>query len=190
MLLWTAHTMDAYNTLTNTGLYHCDESKIIDFEWWKPAYDWIAQKMKEQIGNPPEGVNYPVWLWYRWRGKNKKPDLRARRSFGEKGTKLMLIEVEIPDNRIVLSDFDNWHSVLNKSYSYSQTTNEKEFEETHEWLQSLPEEQRKLEIQKSWESIFDISIWDNDFSRNGIWVQATVWEIRKEYIRKVHPFIC
>jgi hypothetical protein len=79
---------------------------------------------------------------------------------------------------------------LNKSYSYSQTTNEKEFEETHEWLQSLPEEQRKLEIQKSWESIFDISIWDNDFSRNGIWVQATVWEIRKEYIRKVHPFIC
>ena len=102
----------------------------------------------------------------------------------------MLIEVEIPDNRIVLSDFDNWHSVLNKSYSYSQTTNEKEFEETHEWLQSLPEEQRKLEIQKSWESIFDISIWDNDFSRNGIWVQATVWEIRKEYIRKVHPFIC
>ena len=46
--------MDAYNTLTNTGLYHCNESKIIDFEWWKPAYDWIAQKMKEQIGNPPE----------------------------------------------------------------------------------------------------------------------------------------
>ena len=73
MLLWTSQTTEAYNTLIHTGAYHCNESKIIDFEWWKPAYDWIAQKMKEQIGDPPEGVNYPVWLWYRWKGKNKNP---------------------------------------------------------------------------------------------------------------------
>ena len=103
MLLWTAQTIEAYNTLIHSGAYRCDESKIIDFEWWKPAYDWIAQMMKEQIGDPPKGVKYPVWLWYRWKGKNKKPDLRAHRSFGEKGTKLMLIEVEIPDNKVVLS---------------------------------------------------------------------------------------
>ena len=102
----------------------------------------------------------------------------------------MLIEVEIPDNKVVLSDFDNWHSVLNGTYSYTQTTNEKEFDEVYEWLQSLPEEQRSQEIRHSWESIFDISIWDTDFSRNGIWVQATVWELKKEYIRKVYPFVC
>ena len=190
MLLWTAQTIEAYNTLIHSGAYRCDESKIIDFEWWKPAYDWIAQMMKEQIGDPPKGVKYPVWLWYRWKGKNKKPDLRAHRSFGEKGTKLMLIEVEIPDNKVVLSDFDNWHSVLNGTYSYTQTTNEKEFDEVYEWLQSLPEEQHTQEIRHSWESIFDISIWDTDFSRNGVWVQATVWELKKEYIRKVYPFVC
>ena len=190
MFLWTAQTIETYDTLIHTGVYRCDTSKITDFEWWKPAYDWMVKEMRERIGSPPEGVKYPIWLWYRWNGHNKKPDLRARRSFGSKGTELVLIEIEIPDNQVVLSDFDNWHSVLNHSYSYSEAQSEKEFDKIHEWIQSLSPSQRQLEIQKSWESIFDISVWDNDFSRNGIWVQATIWELRKEHIRKNYSFIC
>ena len=94
MFLWTAQTIETYDTLIHTGVYRCDTSKITDFEWWKPAYDWMVKKMCERIGPPPEGVKYPIWLWYRWNGHNKKPDLRARRSFGSKGTELVLIEIE------------------------------------------------------------------------------------------------
>ena len=49
MILWTAQTIEAYNTLIHTGVYRCDTSKITDFEWWKPAYDWMVKEMLIQI---------------------------------------------------------------------------------------------------------------------------------------------
>ena len=35
------------------------------------------------------------------------------RNWGEKGTPVVLLTIEIPDNLVLLSDFDYWHCVLN-----------------------------------------------------------------------------
>lgn len=190
MRLWTAQTVDVYESLIKTGTHHCDESKIRDFEWWKRAYDWLAEKMTDRIGAPPANVKYPVWLWYKWNSRHRKPDLRSRRAFGPKGRKMVMLEIEIPDDKVVLSDFDNWHSVLNNYYSCSSARSESEYDKISEWLDSLPKDERQIEIEKSWDSIFDITPFKNEFAENGTWVQATVWELKSEHIIKVFPFTC
>ena len=44
----------------------------------------------------------------------KRPDMRVHgRNWGEKGTPVVLLTIEIPDNLVLLSDFDYWHCVLN-----------------------------------------------------------------------------
>lgn len=190
MRLWTAQTVAVYENLIKTGIHYCDENKIRDFEWWKRAYDWFAEKMAERVGAPPANVKYPIWLWYKWNARHRKPDLRSRSSFGPKGQNMVMLEVEIPDDKVVLSDFDNWHYVLNNSYSYSMAHSEKEFDEIDERLDSLPEDERQIEIEKSWDSIFDITPFKNEFTENGTWVQATTWELKSEYIIKAFPFTC
>ena len=190
MRLWTAQTVEVYENLIKTGTYHCDENKICDFEWWKSAYDWLSEKMVDKIGAPPVGVKYPVWLWYKWNNRRHKPDLRSHSSFGQKGQKMVMLEVEIPDDKVVLSDFDSWHCVLNNSYPYSSAHSEKEFDKLSKWLESLSENERQIEIEKSWDSIFDITQFKNEFAENGAWIQATIWELKSEYIIKVFPFTC
>lgn len=46
----------------------------------------MANQMKMRIGNAPEGVTFPVWAWYQWEGKRKRPDMRIHgRSWSKKG---------------------------------------------------------------------------------------------------------
>lgn len=54
--------------------------------------------------------SYPVWLW------TKKPDLKAEGHFA-KGTKAVCLTVEIPDEKVLLSDIFAWHCVLSDMYS-------------------------------------------------------------------------
>lgn len=191
MKLWTAQTIEVYENLKKTGVHRFNADKCYCFyEFWAEPYTWLAEKMKERIGFPPEGVEFPVWFWYKWNGNHHKPDLRSRRSFGTKGQKMVLLEVEIPDNEVLLSDFDSWHFVLNKSHTYYNTNTEQEFDEIYNWLQSLPEVERQMEIEKSWDSIFDITPMKNDYRQTGYWVQATAWELRLENVLKVTPFTC
>ena len=101
-----------------------------------------------------------------------------------------MLEVEISDNRILLSDFDAWHSVLNNYHSYHNVRIEAKYQELDQWLDSLSEADRQQEIKKSWGSIFDIAPFENDFCRNGVWVQGTAWEIKAEDVVKTRPFNC
>lgn len=190
MKLWTTQTLEVYNHLIKTGIHHCDETKIDDFEVWEIAYDWLSAQMSKRIGKSPIGVKYPVWFWYKWNGQNKKPDLRARRSFGTKGQKMVILEAEIPEDKVLLSDFDSWHFVLNNSHTYFSACNEYEYNKLDKWLNSLSEEERHKEIIKSWDSIFDITPYKNDFCRNGYFIQGTAWELKAENIVKATPFTC
>jgi hypothetical protein len=149
----------------------------------------MAQKMKEKIGPPPEGVTFPIWFWYKRDGHNKKPDLRKRREFGPKGAEMCLFEVEIPDEKVLLSDFMSWHSVLNGFHTYSTAKTEEAFDELDSWLQSLPAEVAQKEIEKSWDSIFDIEPFKNEFCEQGYWVQGTAWELKKEYVKTARLFV-
>lgn len=143
--------------------------------------------MKKRIGPPPEGVSFPVWAWYQWRKDRKKPDLRAKRWYcGYKGEKFYRLEIEIPDEQVLLSDFDAWGIILNEGLL---ADTEEESDALDLIYDSLPPDKQKAMRSKNWEKVFDLTPVNNEWMIRGEIIQATFWELRREHIRKAKMFI-
>lgn len=82
------------------------------------AYDWMRQQMTKRI--PDYQGNWPWWAWHTWGQRDgqplHKPDLRYERFLYADGEQHVRIELQIPDDKVLLSCFDGWHSVLNHWY--------------------------------------------------------------------------
>ena len=181
MILWTMQPIEIWNIIQNTGVYRCDPTKTSMQEpQFVEKYEWLIGQMKKRIGSPPPCVNYPVWAWYIQNGKRKKPDLRGERwCYGPGGEEYVCIEFDVPDDQVLLSDFDVWHIVLNNGLI---SESEEEYDAQEKYWESLPPDQQTEYQHKNWERVFDISPLDSHWIRRGDWVQATVWELRKESI--------
>ena len=102
MILWTIQPDTVFKLIYTRGHYRCNVHKVHMIEFLRPQYDWLVSQMKMRIGNPPEGVEYPVWAWQRWSLTKKCPDLRGIRWWwGQKGGKFYRIEVDIPDSEVL-----------------------------------------------------------------------------------------
>ena len=77
------------------------------------AYHWMAEQMRIRIGEPPiKGIEYPMWAWYQYNSaKDNKP---PRSSKNMKDGVNVYMEIEIPDNEVLLSDYGSWHAPLNE----------------------------------------------------------------------------
>ena len=142
MILWTIQPIEVWNIIQDTGVYHCDpvKSTMLKLELVE-EYEWLIRQMKKRIGLPPTGVTYPVWAWYAQNGKHRKPDLRSERwGYGPGNEQYACIEFEIPDNLVLLSDFDVWHIVLNNGL-ISETEEEDTRQEVY--FESLSPEAQK-----------------------------------------------
>lgn len=186
MRIWSIQPVDVFKFIEEYGYYICKPSLSLNCKDFKNAYDWLVVKMKERIGKPM-GVNYPVWAWHTRDWKHKKPDLRES-GYETKGMECVCIEIEIPDNQVVLSDFTAWHFVLNKSYLNQKCYSEEIFDRDQAWLDSLSPQDRYKVIINSWNNIFDIQPFSNGFLEKGRYIQATFWVLRKRDIKKVQFF--
>lgn len=145
MKLWTIQPVEVINEIEEKGYYITDKEKIDnDFI---TAYNWITDKMKENIRNS-DNIEYPLWAWHTYDGKRKQPDLRNS-GYAEKGTKMCCIEFEIQDDKVMLSEFDEWHIVLNDGYGFDNELWDKKYEH----ILTLSEEQQEKEKIKSWENV-------------------------------------
>ena len=136
--------------------------------------------MRARIGHPPEGVKYPVWAWFKIDGAHRKPDLRKERwNYGNGGKPYACIEIELPDNEVLLSDFDAWSIILMDAL-LSET--EEEDKAQDEFYLGLSSDEQYAYKQNNWRRVFDIAPFDNGWIRRGDWVQATFWELRKDHI--------
>lgn len=175
MILWTIQHKEAYDKLLKNGAIRGTPMYIVD-ESFKEAYEWMVVQMRNRIGNPPEGVTYPVWAWYQWEGNRKRPDMRVHgRGWSAKGTPIVLLTLDVPDSCVLLSDFDYWHVVLNNGeiiFPYNEFAH-----------------YSKEERQRSWENIFDISCSFDGDEHPFLSTQATMWEIKAEWVVKVEHFI-
>lgn len=189
MRLWTIQPERIYEVLKAEKFFYCDPSKSIlvtecDFG---RAYDWMAAQMRLRIGGPPDGVRYPIWAWHTLYWKNQKPDLR-RMEFRNYTGNQVCMELEIPDDQVLLSDEEMWHCILNDSY-IGNSTNEEEFDIEYDWFEKLPQTRQKILKEKSWEKIFDISLPINtEWHRQGMFIQAVFWVLRLEYVVTVRHF--
>lgn len=184
MILWTIQPIEVWKEIQNTGIYRCDPAlTTLDMD---DEYKWLIAKMVDRIGPPPEGVQYPVWAWYKQNGKHHKPDLRSERwDYGPGDEDYTCIEVEIPDEQVLLSDFDVWHLILNHSLISDTEEEDREQEAMYEMMQS---EQQASYRDKNWERVFDVSPLNNGWITRGDWIQATFWELKKGDVRAVRFF--
>lgn len=203
MRLWTIQNEIAYKKFKVKGTLSGDKKFIYDDMLFH--YNWMTEQMKKRIGLPSsEKIKYPIWAWYQWRGeKYKIPDLRFAGHL-EKGTKGVLLELEVEAENVLLSDFGDFNIILNYGY---MADNEKEYDNfynelnsygfKHHDLQLLDTrsdllEQFKLRLYDSWEKVFDLERgadeeWSGKKTERAI--QAVIWEINWEQVVSVKHFI-
>ena len=191
MKLWTIQPVEVWEEMQKTGCYICDPAKadlLSEDDGFVRGYNWLIKQMETKIGPRPNDVKYPVWAWHTRNWLHKKPDLRET-GYGTRGRKCVCLEIEKPDEDVLLSDFDAWHAVLNKWY-LDDSANEAEWELIHEWFDGLPIETKNRIKEESWQKIFDISPYQSDWRDNGRYVQATFWKLNLDEVKKVQYFTC
>lgn len=192
MRLWTFQPRAVYDLIQETGVYRCEAGKSMFLDENDPssgvfrdAYAWMVHQMEKRLGSRPEGVEYPVWAWYRYEGR-EKPDIRkARWTNGSPGQEMACILLEIPDREVLLSDFGEWHHVLNR---WPLTETEEEAVNTDLMLAIMNYASRQKWLEKNWEKIFSTHVKDNGWVCRGYDLQATFWELKKENITGVKFF--
>lgn len=92
----------AFRHLRETGWLGASPD-VIEPEW-RLAYDWMRWRMLLRI--PTATGRYPVWFWL-----FADADWASDLTWSAKGDVILL--VDLPRSQVVLSDFIEWHGVLN-----------------------------------------------------------------------------
>ncbi|MCC8437628.1 DUF3841 domain-containing protein [Brevibacillus sp. M2.1A] len=167
-VFWTLQNQEAWDLAQDRGYIRSERN----YAMFPEEYEWMIHQMKKRLSNY-EG-DYPVWLWV------NKPDLRNTGYF-ESGVKFVRIKVELDEQEVLLSDYDEWHMVLNHDYL---ANSEQEYEEYHQGKGTISKEE-------SWERIFAWdrkrdSSWDIDGDRE---LQGTTGKINLANVKSVEYFI-
>lgn len=168
--LVTIQPIEVLEILKKRGRYVCDIKRTTHRDYdeysFRDVYDWLAAQMVTRIGQPPDGVYYPVWAWYR-----NDDDYQ---SWGDAGCKYAEIALEIEPWRVVLSDNDAWNSVIGHCPVIYEEDDEKW---NAEWERCM--KIGKNAIEATWPKIFRSDV---------PYVQATFWELLKSDIVDVKVF--
>lgn len=176
MRLWTFQPPTVLEDLRNGCSFCCNpllSEQIQDFPDFRRSYDWMVKSMEARLtaSQRPAGVSYPVWAWYVSYDAHRRPDRRFR--MFNNCREQSLIEIEVSEDRVLLSDFDDWHCVLNNFPILPESFYENE-ESNGRGPYDLVDAMTREEVETTWESIFDV--------QGKAFIQACLWEIRPEDI--------
>jgi hypothetical protein len=202
MRLWTLQPITRLVQLEQDNIIHgsWDHVEQIDEDepdYWTRPYLWMCQQMEARL--PTYSYNPPIWAW------TEKPDLRwFRHNWNEQGW-CVRIEFDAPEERFLISNYDFWHTVLNR---YPFTVNEAEW--TDFWTrwdarrkelrdQSLSRREADdwvflemyEEIDATWQRIFDLTLHracDEGWVGAEPTYQACVDGLDVSWVRKVDLF--
>lgn len=182
-IMWTIQHEAAWEAFEKSGILVADENHLFCGDDMRFAYDWISRQMTQKIGAAPQGVHYPVWAWYLWEGKRKRQDLRNA-GYAERGTPMVQITFEAEKTEFLLSDFDLWCRILAGDFLARSEA------EWDAFYAENPHPTQK-DVEASWSRVFDLTAfepnWDYPPDRKS--VQATLWQIKMEQVKKVEHFI-
>lgn len=163
--LWTLQDPGVLDTLARTG-YLCGDGRRADRDF-RPAYRWLMKQMGERL--PGYRGGHPVWAWL------EKPDMRRHPYCGFRGEDQVRIGFRVPRSRVLVHEYDSWHSVLN---GQPLTLNEAEWDASDAWSRE--------QVERSWERIFDaqtLASSDPDWRGTGPFLmQATVEHVEDREI--------
>ena len=162
MRLWTIQTKDTWARAEESGVLECNELHIdadkASDNLFRPAYDWMVGQLEQRVKNYPCN-KYPIWAWY-----HPKPDLR-RSGHLPRDTSGVRVEFLVSSDRVLLSDFEAWHAVLNCWYlSLSEEDSDNWGKRCERagikigWENWPPPAPFKEELMRSWKRIFDLEL--------------------------------
>ncbi|SNS13163.1 protein of unknown function [Anaerovirgula multivorans] len=178
--LWTRQHKNLLIELEEKGVYRARQEYILlkndtISNYYFKLYDWYV-KQAERIVPRPEGVTYPIWL-------STSSDAML-----QPAEDTIILELEVERKHVVITNFDKWGYVVNYWYVPLDKQDEKRHnEELRKY--GIGDESAlymshkgnfypllRNKIIKSWERIFEVS------DEASILTQATLWEIKKEWI--------
>ena len=143
MRLWTFQSLAAWRHLTKTGALHTTAAHIDSDLNYNGAYDWMVRQMQRRM--PAHSGHYPIWaLPY-------APDDATCAAYTSATEDLVLMELEVPPERVLLSDYHLWHSVLNNAYCARTEAEDDAFERRYRYPYTGHAERV---VERSWQRIF------------------------------------
>lgn len=133
---------------------------------FKEAYEYIIDRMIKRIKDKSDydsDIISPIWGWYKY------PDIKE---LNKDNKNLYRIELEIDDDKVLLSDFDIYENVAIGGMHYFYAT-ERKREETYQ--------KAKIEGNEVLYHYYDKMISKTTLKKSD-YIQATFWEIKKEYV--------
>ena len=127
-------------------------------------------------------MNYPHLSLRAWIGGSSR-----RGGLSKRGKKSLCIEIEIPDEKVFLTDFDAWHFILNNTF-IPTALNEKDWEEEWNNYDKMSAKEKERYKLNSWNAVFNFSPYKSDWMHRGRYIQGTFWQLKKEDIVKVQFF--
>ena len=194
MILWSAQPKEVLRLLKSGKSFRCDGRKATclrtknmgpyapggwDSSFHEP-YKWMVKQMKKR--GIQKDNRFPVWGWYKYHSPN--PGCRVPPINGTYGLKSWAkgqyrLKLRIPDEYVLLSDYDQWHEPLNNMFCGHSDHICRMI--TLEANKTWPQEKIDRLKHKSWEKIFDLDL-DNLEKNQG--VQACFPSIEPEYLVK------
>lgn len=161
-------TVEAYELMKKQGYLHCTE-EYADY-WFIEAYNWLIPQMNKRLPVKIKSGHYPIWVWDSFTGASTK-------SIFENGQAGVWLTLDIPDNHVLLSDYDAWHSVLNNHVlAYTD----------EEW-EDFDMGQCYFTKELSWERVFDLKALasSENWCNSDQWVQGVTPYIHMNQVVEV-----
>lgn len=162
------------------------------------AYDWLCEQMVLRGLPRPVQDAYPVWAYRQWGGrKMPRPDLRfACMKHWADGGRHVLMDLEVPEKDVLLSDYDAWHACLNYWY-LARARESSAFERkcktqgaSYYRSKPLPQAQLHEELVGSWQRIFDVEQASKVLGckKADQTIQATFWRLEPGHVVRAVEF--
>ncbi|MDP9440103.1 MAG: DUF3841 domain-containing protein [Actinomycetota bacterium] len=192
--MWTIQEEAFWRTFEKRGVLRADGRRLSLGREFRRQYRWLRQTMKERVAG--YGGRPPIWCWL------EKPDMRGIWGLG--GVPVVRAELEIPSERVLVSDFELWHVPLNNGYLAAERADDEAFDREAEertgrpfprWYEEDFPEDLSAKVLDSWERVFPDRWgelvdpeWHGD-GRHDRRLQACVEEIRPGDVVRVERFV-
>jgi hypothetical protein len=183
VILWTRQNKNSIKELSQQGVYRVKKEYIEEqFEdiaqYYIKLYSWFTEAASKRVPKPVE-VEFPIWC--------SISDTYMLRVM--KDTVVYVLEVD--PGEVIYFNSGKWDHILNHLYipkddrdarQYKEKLKSKGFLDGHSFIEGRYSRYYPIEtkmVMDSWSRLFEIEEWD-PFK-----VQANIWEIRQEQIKKI-----
>ncbi|WP_071395090.1 DUF3841 domain-containing protein [Bacillus tuaregi] len=173
MIVYSVQKLAAYKLMREQGYLEGN----IEFSMFPEEYKWMMEQIEKRLPDY-NGQEAPIWVWERQVNRNE-------RSLLPKGTKGVILKLDIPEKDILWSSFEEWHTILNNSPITFDMIEWEEFEKREFPIK---------DVRETWERLFDMDWlasrpkeWAGNIQEQ--WLQGATTRITMEQIIKVERFI-